>query len=256
MRQLLRRLRYVVRRRQREAELVEELDFHREMAQHERQSAGVAPADAALAATRAFGSSTLTRNRVNDVWLWPWLQDAIHDARFAVRLLFKHYWFTVLALSALGLTMAMATVVLTFVNALVLRGLPFIEPERVMVIGTRDARQREAGMSFLDYRDWRSATTAFSDIAAFGGAGINVGDPGQPSEQFTGLYVSANTFQLLGVQPVLGRDFSGEDDRPGALAVIMLANTVWKSRYASDASIIGRSVSANSSLKSSESHSR
>lgn len=223
------------------------MEFHREMALQDMQAQGTDPAEATFASKRAFGSVALAQNRARDVWIWPWAQDAAQDVRFATRLLVKDCWFTSAAVFALALAMALASVVFTFVNALVVRGLPIADADRVMYIGMRDIRQRDIGVSYLDYKDWREASQSFKGLAAFGSGGINVGDPGQPSEQFSGLYVSANAFQVLGVAPVLGRDFLPEDDRPGSPSVVILASAVWKTRYGADPSIIGRSLAVNGS---------
>src|SRR5205823_3636264 len=74
---------------------------------------------------------------------------------------------------------------------------------------------------------------------------LNVSGDGRPAERFTGPYMSANAFRVLGVQPVLGRDFLPGDDRPGAPAVVMLGYGVWKSRYGSDPSVLGRTIKVN-----------
>jgi putative ABC transport system permease protein len=167
------------------------------------------------------------------------------DIRFAVRLLVKDRWFTAVAIMALALGIGVNATVFTFVNAVLIRGLPINDPDRVMVVGTRDARQRDRGMSYLDFEDYRRATRTFSGLAAFSGSVMNVSDEGRTPERFQGPFISGTAFKLIGQRPQLGRDFLPEDDRPGAPAVVVLGNGIWKNRYGSDPSIIGRSIKIN-----------
>jgi putative ABC transport system permease protein len=167
------------------------------------------------------------------------------DIRFAVRLLLKDRWFTAVAALALALGIGVNATVFTFVNAVLIRGLPINDPDRVMVIGTRDGRNRDRGMSYPDFEDYRRATRAFSGLAAYSGQTMNLSDEGRAPERFQGPYISANAFKLIGQPPLLGRDFLPEDDRPGAAPVVILGNGVWKNRYGSEPSVIGRTIKVN-----------
>ena len=139
--------------------------------------------------------------------LWP-------DIRFAVRLFVKDRWFTLVATVALALGIGANTTVFTFVNAVLIRGLPFDEPDRIVSLGTRDARDRDGGVSFKDYEDWRRSTRSFTGLAAFGTTVMNLSDGGRQPERYSGPYISANAFRLIGERPLIGRDFTDEDDRP------------------------------------------
>ena len=172
------------------------------------------------------------------------------DLRFAVRLLIKDRWFTTVAVIALALGIGVNATVFTFVNAVLIRGLPFEDPDRILSFGGTDARGRPIGVSRLDFNDWREGSRAFSGVTLFLPASINVSDEGRAPEQFQGSYGSANMFQLIGQRPVLGRDFRAEDDRPGAEPVVILGNGIWKNRYGSDPAIISRSIKVNSLIAS------
>jgi putative ABC transport system permease protein len=169
----------------------------------------------------------------------------LHDLRFAVRLLVKDRWFTAVAVIALALGIGVNATVFTFVNAVLIRGLPFDDPDRIVVVGTRDARSRDQGSSHPNFEDWRASSRAFAGLAAFSGQTMNVSDEGRPPERFQGPYLSANAFKLIGQQPLLGRDFRPEDDRPGAAAVVIIGNGLWKNRYGSDPAVIGRVINVN-----------
>jgi putative ABC transport system permease protein len=168
------------------------------------------------------------------------------DLRFAARLLVKDKWFTLVAAVALALGIGVNATVFTFVNAVLIRGLPIDEPDRVMAMRSFDpVRNREMAVSYLDFRDWREATRTFESLAAFTGTTANVSDEGQLPEQFNGTYLSANAFQIMRQRPALGRDFLPEDDRPGAAAVVLIGHGMWQNRYGSDPNVIGRTVRIN-----------
>jgi putative ABC transport system permease protein len=169
------------------------------------------------------------------------------DLQFAIRLLVKDKWFTLVATIALALGIGVNATVFTFVNAVLIRGLPFAEPERIMALNSSDpARNRlTIGVSYLDYRDWSDGVKSFSGIAAYTGGTMNVSDEGRAPERYIGASVSANLFTLVGESPMLGRAFLPEDDRPGAPAVVLLGSSIYKNRYASDPSIIGRTIRVN-----------
>src|SRR5215471_7948192 len=167
------------------------------------------------------------------------------DLRYAIRLLVKDRWFTVVAAAALALGIGVNATVFTFVNAVLIRGLPFDDPDRIMSLGVRDARNRDLGVSYLEFQDWRDSATTFSGMAAFSGQTMNISDEGRPPERFTGPYISGNAFKLIGERPRLGRDFLPEDDRPGAPPVVLISNGLWKNRYGSSPDVIGRTVKIN-----------
>src|SRR5437762_2434633 len=154
------------------------------------------------------------------------------DLRFAIRLLIKDRWFTLVAVTALALGIGVNATVFTFVNAVLIRGLPFDEPGRIMAVGSRNiARGVDLGVSYLDLQDWLAAQKSFKGLSAFSGGTMNVSDEGRPPERYGGPYISGNAFKLIGQQPILGRDFLPEDDKQGAPPVVMLGGGIWKSRY-------------------------
>jgi putative ABC transport system permease protein len=168
------------------------------------------------------------------------------DVRFAVRLLIKDKWFTAVAAIALALGIGVNNAVFTLINAVLIRGLPFDDPARIISIGMTDARARQLGVSRLDFLDWHAQSRSFSELSLVLGSPMNVSDEGRPAEQFQGTYESANLFRLIGQRPLLGRDFAPSDDNPAAESVAIIANGLWKNRYGSDPSIVGRTIKINS----------
>src|SRR5580700_1455459 len=168
------------------------------------------------------------------------------DVRFGLRMLVKDRWFTLAASTALALGIGVNAMVFTLVNAVLVCNLPFRDPTRIMAVTMRDGRDRPLSVSLPDFEDWRRTSRTFSDLTAVYFSPFNVVDEGQAPEQFDGTYVSTNVFQLIGQQPILGRNFLPEDDRLGAAPVLLLAHGLWKRRYGGDASVIGRQVKINS----------
>ena len=169
------------------------------------------------------------------------------DLRYAVRMLLKDPWFTIVAATALGLGIGVNTTVFTFVNAVFIRGLPFDQSDEIVFLATHDTTRDDDGSpaSWQEFEEWRAKTRSFSGLAAFRPQQMNVSDPDHPAERVSGAAVTANTFGLLRQQPFLGRDFAPGEDAAGAAPVVILGYSVWKNRYGSDPGVIGRTLKIN-----------
>jgi putative ABC transport system permease protein len=168
------------------------------------------------------------------------------DVRFAARLLLKDKWFTLVAAIALAMGIGVNATVFTFVNAVLIRGLPIADPDRTLAVDSFDrVRNRGLGVSYLDYRDWKDNTRTFESFGAYNGSVANVSDEGQPPERFNGSNISANGLTILGTTPTLGRNFVADDDRPGAAAVVIIGHSMFLNRYGSNPSVIGRTIRVN-----------
>src|SRR6516165_437457 len=170
----------------------------------------------------------------------------LQDLRFAFRRLFKDRWFTLAAIVALALGIGANSAVFTLVNAVLLRGLPFPRPDRIMWLDTHDARQRNFGVSLQDFEDWRRSSHAFSGMTLVQSGSLSISGDDRSPESYAGGYISGNAFDLVGVQPVYGRGFLPADDEPGAPAVVLISGDIWKSRYGSDPSVLGKTIRVNS----------
>ena len=219
--------------------------LHRQMAREALERDGLNAAEARNASQRAFGNDALAMNRARDVWVWPWFQDISQDIRFAIRMLVKDRRFTVAAVAALALGIGVNASVFAVINAALLKDMPFDDAARLVAINTINAQGREEGVPVLDLPDYAAGTTVFEGLAASSGGAMNISGESQPAERFRGAYLSANTFSLLRLAPILGRDFRPEDDRPGAPAVMLLGHGAWLRRYGGDPAVVGRSVRVN-----------
>jgi putative ABC transport system permease protein len=169
----------------------------------------------------------------------------LQDLRFALRRLVKDRWFTLAAIAALALGIGANSAVFTLVNAVLLRGLPFDEPERIVWIDTQDARGRRSGVSPDDFEDWAPASRTFTGMTLVQTGTMIISADDRLPESYSGGFISANAFELIGVDPVLGRGFVAADDAGDAAPVALISGGVWRSRYASDPNVIGKAVSIN-----------
>src|SRR5439155_24926963 len=236
----------IARRRQLERELDAELRDHIEREVADGVRAGRSEADVRREMRLTFGGLDQVKEVCRDVRRPPALADLGADLRFAWRVLAKDRWFTAGAVLTLALAMGVANTTFIMTYATLMRDLPFERPERVAIMRTVDGRGRVGGVSYPDFEDLRRDSRVFDGMAAaFAISTISLGRDGAVPEQFDGLYVSADTFTVLRVTPVLGRDFSAADDRPGAEAVAIIGSNIWKSRYAAGRDVLGRKVSVN-----------
>ena len=170
----------------------------------------------------------------------------LQDLRYAARLLIRDPWFTLVAATALGLGIGLNTTVFTFVNAVLIRGLPFDRPGELLYLTSRTLTDGDdRGSSYLDLSDWRGQTKTFQGLAALEPSTMNVSEAGRPAERVTGAFVSANTFGLLRQAPILGREFAAREDTPEAAPVVILGYSVWKNRYGGDPGVLGRTIRVN-----------
>ncbi len=175
------------------------------------------------------------------------------DVRVGLRVLFKEKSFCVLAVLVLGLGIGGATTQFTVVNAIVLRGFSFPHPEQLMSVGLIDPKATDQNNNFgvgniptaQDYEDLKAAQRSFSIMAGYlNGSTINLTYKNNP-QRYTGGYVTEDFFKIVGVSPVLGRDFTAEDNKPGAEKVAILGDEIWRRDFAADPNIVGQSVRIN-----------
>jgi putative ABC transport system permease protein len=170
----------------------------------------------------------------------------LQDIRYAARLLVKDPWFALVAAVALGLGIGLNTTVFTFVNAVLIRGLPFDHSEEIYFVEGYNTRTgNDTGTSYPDFLDYREQSRAFAGLALWRGTQINLSDPGRPPERYSGAQITPNTFGLLRQPVLLGRDFSLADSAPGASPVAIIGGGLWKTRYGRDPNILGTTIRLN-----------
>jgi putative ABC transport system permease protein len=246
MTRFLRRVDSRISRSRVEDELAREMASHLALLEDEQRRRGLSPDEARRAARRAMGSVALAKDLHRDARSFAWMEDMTRDIRHAGRQLRRAPGFTAVAVLTLGLGIGVNTVFFTIVNAICLRGLPTHSPERVLTIGSRDAQGRPAGgLSYVELDALRPAQKSFVGVAAYVSAPVSVADEGHAADRVMGAHISAAGFDLLGELPIRGRGFQSTDDRPGAPPVVVIAASLWASRYGNDPGIIGRRLLVN-----------
>src|SRR2546426_1985393 len=175
------------------------------------------------------------------------------DVRVGLRVLFKDKTFCFLAVLVLGLGIGGATTQFTIVDAIVLRGFSFPHPEQLMSVGLMDPKASDQNNNFglgniptaQDYEELKATQKSFSMMAGYlNGSTVNVTYKNNP-QRYTGGYVTEDFFKIIGVSPVLGRDFTAEDNKPGSEKVTILGDEIWRRDFGADANIVGQSVRIN-----------
>src|SRR5256714_1018058 len=171
--------------------------------------------------------------------------DLSQDARYGLRMLLKNAGFTTIAVLALALGIGANSAIFTVVNTLLLRPLPYKNPSQLVVIWENAThlgfpKNTPSAANFLD---WQKQNTLFEGMAAFAERSFNLTGAGEP-ERLEGRRVSANLFDLLGVRPILGRNFVPDEDKPGT-KVAVLSESLWRRRFGSDPGVIGRALALN-----------
>ena len=168
----------------------------------------------------------------------------IQDVRYGLRMLAKNPGFTAVALLALALGIGANTAIFSVVNGVLLRPLPYPDPERLMMIYEKTTDFSQSSVSYPDFLDWQRENQSFTDMACFRRNEFNFTGSGQP-EHLEGEHVSASLLPVLGVNPFLGRNFLPQEDREGAGGVVILAYSLWQKRFGGDSHILGRTLTLN-----------
>jgi hypothetical protein len=213
-------------------DLSEEIRLHIEERAEQLMGEGMSRREAEQEARRAFGNRTVLEERSREVWQWPTLESIWADARFALRQLRRSSGFTIVAVVTLALGIGANAVVFSLLNALVLR--PINVPGGQNLYQIERGKGHSPGMSYLDYLDLRDRNRGFDGLAAsqVDKAGLDVN--GITSSVW--LYeASGNYFDVLGIQPYLGRFFHGSDEHgPNSAPYIVLSYGYWQSHFQGD----------------------
>ena len=157
----------------------------------------------------------------------------LHDVRYAYRMMVRNRAFTTVAILALALGIGANTAIFSVVNAVMLRALPYEEPDELVSVGRAfEGGQTSESVSMTKFVFWRDNNTVFEQLGAYDvlGAGHNLTGGDRP-ERIRGIRVSTELFSVLGVEPQIGRSFAPEEGRPGADSVVIVSDGLWKSRF-------------------------
>ncbi|MGH9752494.1 MAG: ADOP family duplicated permease [Blastocatellia bacterium] len=238
------RLRSIFRRSRIERELDEEFRYHIDRQIEELIAKGMTPEEARNTALRDMGGVERRKEECRDMRRVRWVEDLMQDLRYGLRTLGKSPGFTAVAALTLALGIGANTAIFGVVNAVLLRPLPFKDPEQLVMVWYRAAEAAggdHTPLGISDLVDLRAQSRSFADIEAFAGNIFNY-TGGDSPERVMGAAVTARFFSMLGAQPQLGRTFSPDEDRPGAQRVAVLSDGFWRKYFAADPQVVGRAI--------------
>jgi predicted permease len=229
-------------KRSRDGELAAELESHLQMHIEDNLRAGMAPEEARRQALLKLGGVEQTKENYRDRRGLPWLETLLHDIRFGLRMLRKNPGFTAVAVLTLALGIGANTAIFSVVNAVLLRPLPYQNPGNlVQVWNTYLPAWPQLGLSPGDFEDFRKRTQNFTEMAAYVAVptGFNMTGRSDP-ERVQAAYASSELLPMLGIRPVLGRNFAPEEDKPGNTPVMLISHDLWQTSFDSDPEAVGR----------------
>ena len=244
----VRRLFHVLARRRRDAELREEIQFHQSMKEEELAASGLPRDEARFASQRAMGNVTINREDAHAVWVAPEIESLWQDVPYAFRSLRRSPSFTIAAVLALGLGTGSAAAVFSMLDAVVLRPLPYREPDRLVMLWESNPTQNltREPVSPVNLVDYRRLTNVFVDAAGWWRPQIALTNAGGEPMRVSSIEASRNLFRVLGVAPQIGPSFSGDS----ALHVFdnfeaVISDRLWRQRFNADPSIVGKPIRLN-----------
>jgi predicted permease len=229
----------------RERELDEEIRSHLEAAEAHHRERGLSAEEAHRAALLDFGGVDSAKEGVREAWALARLKEIGRDARYAVRGFRKHFAYAATVVLTLALAIGASGAIFNALWTIVVRPLPFAHDDRLAVLQLApNSDAPSVGLSPLEVADFRTASRTLAGIAEYHSMGFTLLGHGEPRRVRTGV-VSPNYFSLLGVQPLLGRDFVAADDSPSARPVLLLTHAFWQRELGGDPAIIGADFTMN-----------
>ncbi len=225
----------------RDRELNEELQFHFDRQLQANLEAGMPLEQARRQAALAIGNAEPIREASRDARAGALVRQFGRDVRYGIRTLIKAPAFSISAITIVALGVASVTAIFSVVYGVVLKPLPFSQPDRLVQVWSSHPAGRD-GVNAADHREWQDQNTTFDGIALINIlANFNLTGAGDP-ERILGARISPNLLSVLGVSPLLGRNFTEEEDDVGLERVVILSHALWRSHFASDREVIGRTI--------------
>jgi predicted permease len=232
----------LLRKSEVERELDEELRYHIERQTEQNIRLGMSPEEAQYAAQKAFGGVEQAKERSRDARGVRWIEELRQDLRYGARMLLKNSGFTLIAVITLALGIGANTIIFSVVNGVLLRPLPYHDPDRLMAIReTRLPETEDSQVSPGNYLDWRKQNTVFASLEAVTVNDFNLVGVDDP-ERIRGMLATHGFLSMLGMRPQIGRDFLPEEDRLGHNRVAILSYGLWQRRFGGDPNILGRAI--------------
>jgi predicted permease len=230
-----------VRRRQAEQELEKELRFHLEQQIEENRTRGTTGNEAHYAALRRLGNISQIQEECRDMRRTNYIENFLQDLRYACRSLVNNPAFTLVMVLTLALSIGANSAIFSVIDGVLLKPLPYHQPDRLFRIFTSNANYPKFRINPFDFLDYRARNHSFETLAGFVRTDVQLSGLDQP-ERLASLRITAGFFHLLGLSPLLGREFNTQDELPANARQVILSNRLWQRRFASDPNILGRKI--------------
>jgi len=224
-----------------------EIAAHLQLEFERQQELGLTEEEARAAARRAFGNVMQVKERFYESGRWLWWDHFCQDVRYGARMLRKSPGFAVIAILTLAIGIGANTALFSVVNGVLLNPLPYAEPERLVALYTHAYQADKASISYPNFLDWSHQNRSFSSLAAFRGETFTMTGMGEP-ERLDANMVSATFFPLLGVNPIIGRNFEEKEDQLGAAHAALIGEGLWKRKFGSAPDIVGKTIRLDGDL--------
>lgn len=224
-------------------ELDEEMAFHFEREFEAGLAAGLRPQEARRAARASMGGAFRPAEAVRGLWRGYELGGLGQEVRLAIRRLRRRSGFTIVAATTLALGIGANTAIFSLIRGVLIRPLPYVEPDQIGFVWNPD-RDTETWLSARELLEYRTALESFEELAAYTDFEVSLTEDAEP-ERVLAAATTANTFAVLGTQPLHGRLFQPEDDLPGASLTVLLSHELWQRRYGGDLSVVGRNITTD-----------
>lgn len=249
VRQGLQRFASFFRKRPLDVDLDAEMQSHLELAVEENLKRGLSASEARRQALVQFGGVEQAKERQREARGMPWLDIALQDLRYSLRTMRRDYVFTMVAVAILALGIGANIAVFSVVNTILLRPLPFHDPQKLVWIAPADADGLSASTYSADaYDDLLTMNRSYEDVTGYFAFStpdnLKLTGSGEPTP-LTGMGVLGNFFHVLGVEPELGRSFTKDETVKGGRAVVLLSHAYWERQFGGDRGIVGRSITLN-----------
>src|SRR6266404_7462320 len=240
--QFFRRLWFLWSRERLDRDLQEQMRQHLELKIQENLAAGMTEDEARRHAHSEFGNPAVVQEQTHASRGLPSLESLLQDTRFGLRLLWRSPGFTAVAILTLALGIGANTAIFSVINAVLLRPLPFPQPERlVMVFDTLPGVSGANGISYPNFRDLQTSNQVFDQMAAFQEHGVTITGTGE-ARLVPAAVVTSGLFDVLKAQPIAGRTWTADEDRPESAPVVVLGEGLWRQHFGADGSLVGRTV--------------
>jgi putative ABC transport system permease protein len=228
--------------RKRNADLERELRSDLELEEEEQRENGLSAEEAGYAARRVFGNATLIRENTREVWGSMRLERFQQDFRYALRGFARNPVFTIAVIATLAVGIGATTAVFSVVDRILFRSLPYAHDDRLVSIGTVHSLERQEFMMGMFFFDWRDNQRPFEAIATQGTMPHPCDLVENNPEQLNCLTFDTGLLPLLGISPVVGRNFLPEEDRPNGPHVVLISYGFWQDHFNRDPSILDRTI--------------